>query len=173
MHVYEFFHQAGGFAAVPFANRGGKGKRTFDPQGLPRCDAGLAMPLKSTFHSKAGLIEHECGRYGCPFLVPQPTGESCPIAHPRWPKGGCLTTRPTAQGARIRHQLDRDDERYKQLYKLRTVTERINSQAVELGIERPHLRNQAAITNRNTLIYIRINTRALRRIRHQRAALHR
>ena len=40
-----------------------------------------------------------------------------------------------------------------------------------LGIERPHLRNQQAITNRNTLIYILINLRALHRIRRKRACL--
>lgn len=170
-YVYDFFDAAHGFAAVPFVNRGGKGKRTFDERGLPLCDAGLAMPLKSTFISKTGLIEHECGRYACPLLVPEPTGEVCPIAHPRWPKGGCLTTLPTSQGARIRHQLDREGDAYKRIYKLRTATERINSQAVEFGIERPYLRNQAAIANRNTLIYILINARALRRVRHKRTTL--
>ena len=43
--------------------------------------------------------------------------------------------------------------------------ERINSQAVELGIERPKLRNGFAIANLNTLVYVLINLRALQRIR--------
>ncbi len=72
---------------------------------------------------------------------------------------------PTCIGARIRYQLDRDGEAYKNIYKQRTATERINAQAVALGIERPHLRNQCAIANRNTLIYILINLRFLQRIR--------
>ena len=44
------------------------------------------------------------------------------------------------------------------------ATERINAQALALGIERPKLRNQQAITNQNTLIYALINLRALRRL---------
>ena len=51
-----------------------------------------------------------------------------------------------------------------------TADERINSQAVELGIERPKLRNQRSISNRNTLIYVLINLRTLQRIRARRAA---
>ena len=50
-------------------------------------------------------------------------------------------------------------------YKQRTAVERINSQAVALGIERPHLRNGAAIANQNTLIYLLINLRFLQRLR--------
>ena len=72
---------------------------------------------------------------------------------------------PTSIGARLRYQLDREGEAYKSIYKQRSATERINSQAVGLGIERPHLRNQHAIANRNTLIYLLINLRFLQRLR--------
>ena len=68
-------------------------------------------------------------------------------------------------GARIRYQLDRDSAIYKHVYKQRTATERINSQAKELGIERPRIRNRQAIANLNTLIYVLINLRALHRVR--------
>ena len=54
---------------------------------------------------------------------------------------------------------------------LRTATERINSQAVALGIERPRLRNQQAIANLNTLIYTLLNLRTLHRIRRLKAQL--
>ncbi len=77
---------------------------------------------------------------------------------------------PTSVGARLRYQLDRESERYKAVYRQRTATERINSQAVELGIERPKLRNRAAITNQNTLIYVLINLRALQRLRQRTAS---
>ena len=70
----------------------------------------------------------------------------------------------TSIGARLRYQLDRSSEDYQRIYKQRTATERVNSQAVELGIERPKLRNQRSIANQNTLIYIVINLRALDRI---------
>jgi hypothetical protein len=168
-YVYDYFHREGqdwtaGFAAVPFSRRGGQSK-TFDEQGLPLCSAGLAMPLKSTFHSKRGLVPHEAGCYVCPLLFPTPTGKTCPVDHKRWAKGGCITKMATSVGARIRYQLDRENELYKEIYKQRTATERVNSQAVDLGIERPRLRNGLAITNQNTLIYILINLRGLHRIR--------
>jgi hypothetical protein len=91
--------------------------------------------------------------------------EPCPVNHKQWAKGGCIATLPTCIGARLRYQLDRSSDRYKQIYNQRTAVERINAQAVELGIERPRLRNGQAIANLNTLIYVLINLRALHRIR--------
>jgi len=76
---------------------------------------------------------------------------------------------PTSIGARLRYQLDRDSAAYKEVYRQRTATERINSQAVDLGIEQPKLRNGPAIANRNTLIYVLINLRALQRVRQEKA----
>ena len=78
---------------------------------------------------------------------------------------------PTSIGARIRYQLDRESEAFKTIYKQRTADERVNSQALELGIERPKLRNGAAIANQNTLIYVLINLRALHRVRAHQAEL--
>ncbi len=173
-YVYAYFHRDGqtdiesAFAAVPFSQRGGH-KLTFDQNGLPLCKAGFPMPLRYTFWSKTTLVHHQRGRYVCSLLFPEETKEHCPINHKRWPKGGCTTTIPTSIGARIRYQLDRQGEAYKQVYKQRTATERINSQAVELGIERPKLRNGQAIANQNTLIYILINLRALHRVRQKKA----
>jgi hypothetical protein len=172
-YVYEHFHRAqqpleAGFAAIPLSKRGGK-RRQFDPQGLPLCDAGLSMPLKLTFTCRSTRFEHQRGRYVCPLLFPEPTGEACPVEHQKWPQG-CITTLATSVGARIRHQLDRDSALYKHIYKQRTATERINSQAKELGIERPRLRNGQAIANLNTLIYVLINLRALHRVRRKKAA---
>jgi hypothetical protein len=167
-YVYDYFCRddgGDGFAAVPFSLRGGY-RREFDENGLPLCKAGLGMPLKSTYWSTTSLVEHECGSYICPLVFPERTGEACPIAHKNWPKG-CLSRMPTNQGARVRYQLDRQSPIYKTVYKQRTATERINSQAVELGIERPKLRNGGAITNQNTLVYVLINLRALHRIRRQ------
>jgi hypothetical protein len=68
-------------------------------------------------------------------------------------------------GARLRYLLDRDSDQYKQVYKQRTATERINALAGELGIERPKLRNLRAIANQNTLTYVLLNLRALHRLR--------
>lgn len=167
-YTYEYFHDAGGFAAIPLAARG-KTDRSFNEEGLPLCEAELAMPLKGTFTNRTSLIVHERGRYACPLLYPQPNGQVCPIDHKKWPKGGCVVTLPTSIGTRIRLQLDRQSQAYKALYKQRTAVERIYSQAVALGIERPKLRNQCSITNLNTLIYVLINLRAYHRVCAQRA----
>lgn len=90
---------------------------------------------------------------------------------PHWAKCGCTATMPTCQGARLRYQLDRNGDEYKTIYRQRTADERVSSQALELGVERPKLRNGAAITNQNTLIYVLINVRALQRVRAHKAEL--
>lgn len=163
-YVYEYFHQAGGFAAVPFVDRRGERKQ-FSPDGLPLCSAGRAMPLRYTFANRSTFRPHDCGRYVCPLLFPTMTGERCPIRHPQWKKGGCISTLPLGLGPRLRYQLDRDGEAFKQIYATRTAAERLNSQAVALGIERPRLRNGDAIARLNTLIYTLINLRAWHRLR--------
>jgi hypothetical protein len=173
-YVYDHFHRdddPGAFAAVPFVQKGGYkvNDRQFGPppERLPLCTAGLPMPLLFTFTDRTStLIEHERGKYVCPLQTKDaPQGVSCPVDHKRWPHGGCTTTMPTSIGARLRYTLDRESAAYKDAYRQRSATERINSQAVALGIERPHLRNGQAIANRNTLIYTLINLRFLRRIR--------
>jgi hypothetical protein len=169
-YIYDYFHAAGGLAAIPLAERGDP-TRQFDAQGRPLCPAGLPMPLKGTFTCRTTLFHHQRGRYACPLRFPKPSGEACPIGDPHFAKGGCLVTMPTSPGARIRYQLERDSAEFKTLYNQRTATERINSQALELGIERPKLRRGSAIANQNTLIYVLINLHALQRVRARKAAL--
>ena len=157
-----------GFAAVPFSEKGNhKAKqRQFAPDGAPLCAAGLPMLLKFTYTDRTTcIIEHERGKYVCPLQFPNLARRVCPVRHPNWKRDGCTSTMPTSIGARLRYTLDRDSELYKQVFRQRTAVERINSQAVALGIERPHLRNGAAIANQNTLIYLLINLRFLRRLR--------
>jgi hypothetical protein len=76
---------------------------------------------------------------------------------------------PAAPGARLRYQIDRESKDFRRISQQRTTVERIFSQAVVLGIERPKLRNQLAIANQNTLIYLLINHRATQRLAHQSA----
>jgi hypothetical protein len=128
------------------------------------------MPLLFTFTDRTTcLIEHERGKYGCPLFYLQPTGQPCPSNHKNAAKKGCTATMPTSIGARLRYTLDRDGEKYKEIYRQRTAVERINSQAFALGIERPHLRNGKTIANTNTLIYVLINLRMLKRLHSQSA----
>jgi len=169
-YVYEYFHRNDdpeAFAAVPFAERGGIKSRTFSADGVPFCAANLLMPLKSTFTSRSGLFEHLTQRFACPLLYPKASGAACPIPHENFTKGGCTVTLPASIGSRLRYTLDRQAQRYTDAFKQRTAVERIFSQAKELGIERPMLRNGAAIANWNTLIYTLINLRLLARIRQQ------
>lgn len=172
-YVYDYFHSPDhdGFAAVPFSEKGGKPTRDFDEQGLPLCDAALPMPLKSTFQDNTtAIIPYRRAKHVCSLLHPQPTGQICPIAHKKWPQGGCMTTIADTIGARIRHQLDRESAAYQAIYRQRTAVERIFSQALDLGIERPKLRHQQAIANQNTLIYLLINLRAIQRVLERQAA---
>jgi hypothetical protein len=164
-YVYDYFDQAGGFAAVPLVAKGGVSVRTFDPDGNPICDAGLAMRLSRTFVNRSSFVEHERGVWTCPLIG---EADCCPVNHAKWPQGGCQITMATAPGAHLRYQIDRAGDAYKLVYNQRTAVERINSQATELGIERPKLRNQAAIANHNTLLYVLIDLRALRRVRARR-----
>jgi hypothetical protein len=172
-YVYDYFHRDDdpvAFAAVPFSEKGGyKAKgRQFSPDGLPLCQAGLPMPLHFTYQDTTiSLIAHERGKYVCPLRFPAQSANACPVNHKNWAKKGCTAMMPTSVGARLRYTLDRDSQTYKDIYKQRTAVERINSQAKALGIERPHIRNGAAIANLNTLIYILINLRLLQRIRNR------
>ncbi len=69
------------------------------------------------------------------------------------------------KGGIMRVTLDRHHPIYKAIYDQRTSAERINSQAKELGIERPHVRRMSSVCNLNTFTYIIINVRALQRAR--------
>ena len=173
-YVYAYFYRANdpdhGFAAVPFSEKGGyKAQgRQFTAEGGPRCAAGLPMPLLFTFTNRTScLVEHTRGKYGCPLCVPTRIASACPMNHKNWKRGGCTAMMPISMGACLRYTLDRASETYKRLLRQRTAVERINSQAVALGIERPHLRNARAIANQNTLIYLLINLRFLQRLRQQ------
>lgn len=159
-YTYQYFHAAGGFAAIPFSERGGYKDRKFTDEGAPFCQADLPMALRYTFTSRSGLIEHQAQRYVCPLIFPEPTGQACP-------KGldlSCTSTLAAGEGSRLRYRLDRSSDEYKRIYSQRTATERIFSRAKAFGIERPRLRNGQAITNLNTLIYTLINLRILQRI---------
>jgi hypothetical protein len=171
-YVYAYFSSENGIpdgmAAVPFAEKGRNKRagRQFSAEGLPLCDAGLPMPLHSVFTDRTScLVVHQRGQYVCPLIADSSRRRGCPVHHERWHHGGCTAMMPTSIGARLRYQIDRHSDAYKLLYNQRTAVERINAQAVALGIERPHLRNGAAIANQNTLIYLLINLRFLQRLR--------
>jgi hypothetical protein len=164
-YVYDYYDRDGGMAVVP-KNSGAKGAhRQFAADGTPLCAAKLPMMLEFTYQHRTSLVPHTREKFRCPLLYPSATGEICPIADAHWEKGGCTTTIAQGPGSRFRHTLDRQSEEYKALYAMRTMVERINSQAEALEILHPKLRRGSAIVNRNTLTYVLINLRALSRIR--------
>lgn len=170
-YVYDYFHETGGFAAVPLNLGPRKTKRTFDAAGVPLCAAGRAMHLELVYLDRtSGLEPHERARYQCPLRHPAVTGEACPCSDPHFAKGGCTTTIANTPGARIRYELDREGADYTTRYAMRPMVERINSQAEALDILRPKLRRGQAIINANTLRYVLINLRALHRVRAAAAA---
>jgi len=101
-------------------------------------------------------------RYRCPLLYPQPTGQTC--THEQFRKHkGCVKDINLEAGGLMRVTLDRESPLYKLIYNQRTSCERINSQAKNLGIERPKARNIRSICTLNTLIYLTINIKALQK----------
>jgi len=157
-YVYEAAARHGGIAAVPL-NGHGHHDGSRDCDGVPICAKGLRMI--PTFHF-AHPNGYRARRFVCPLLFPQATGETCD--HEQFKKGkGCMKDPNWEAGGLMRVTLDRENPLYKTIYTQRTSCERINSQAKELGIERPKVRNRRSVANLNTLIYVIINVRALDR----------
>ncbi len=157
-YVYQQAARHGGIGAVPL-NQHAHPVFQRTPDGIPICPHGVQM--QPTFH-----FQHTNGyrakRFRCPLLVPQPVGEFC--EHPQFAKGcGCVKDVNWELGGQMRVTLDRTSPLYQGIYRQRTSCERINSQAKELGIERPKVRNRRSVENLNTLTYLIINARALQR----------
>jgi hypothetical protein len=159
-YIYEFPARHGGIGAIPL-NEHGHTPNKRDPDGTPLCAKGLRMHPTYQFNHTYG---YRAQRFRCPLLFPENTGASCD--HEQFAKGkGCVKDVNWELGGRMRVLLDRTGPLYKGIYNQRTACERINSQAKELGIERPKVRNGRSVRHLNTLIYIVINVRALKRVR--------
>jgi Transposase DDE domain len=155
-YVYEAAVRHGGIAAVPL---NGHTKTTFEKDGVPLCPKGLRMHPTFRYAHTNG---YRAQRYRCPLLFPQATDQTCD--HEQFKKGkGCQKEINDEVGGRARVLMDRTSPLYKAVYAQRTSCERINSQAKELGIERPRVHNRRSVANLNTLIYLVINVRALQR----------
>jgi len=165
-YVYETVAHRQGIAAIPL-NSHGHDPVPRDPDGTPYCWAGLRMHPTYRFQHTNG---YRAQRFRCPLLFPERTGQSCD--HEQFAKGkGCVKDINLEAGGLMRALLDRDSPLYKAVYTQRTCCERINSQAKDLGIERPKARNIRSVRRLNTLIYITINAKALQRARAINASL--
>jgi hypothetical protein len=163
-YVYDYFAQVGGTAYVPL-NLRGHGLPRLGEQGFHICDDDREMIGASIFEDRTR--GYPAQQEICPVLFGHlPADQTCRIHHENFQKGtGCVKYKNLTLGAKVRVELDRSSVTFKREYKWRTMEERVFSQAKELGIERPHVRNQESIRNRNTLIYIVINANALKRVR--------
>ncbi|GAC1666624.1 MAG: hypothetical protein NVS9B9_27280 [Ktedonobacteraceae bacterium] len=158
-YVYQKSALHGGIAAVPL-NQHGHPTFPRDADGVPRCPKALRMVPTFTFAHPNG---YQALRYRCPLLFPEKTGETCD--HAQFVKGcGCVKDVNHEKGGQMRVTLDRTSPLYKAIYRQRTSCERINSQAKELGIERPKVRNRHSVHRLNTLTYIIINAKAIQRV---------
>jgi hypothetical protein len=159
-YVYQPFAERGGMAAIPLNPRG-HAVPQLGPHGIHLCPQGVEMVPSYAYDHTQG---YRAQLLRCPLLFPNPTGQTC--SHKQFAKGvGCVKHINIEPGGRMRIALDRTSETYKAIYNQRTASERINSQAKALGIERPKVRNIGSVCNLNTLTYIVINARALQRVR--------
>lgn len=155
-YVYECAARHGGIGAIPL-NPHSTTNGSRDPDGTPVCVKGLRMHPSFQFDHTYG---YRAQRFRCPLLHPQRTEGDCD--HPQFAKGkGCIKDINGELGGLQRMLLDRSSPLYHALYAQRTSCERINSQAKELGIERPKVRNRRSVAHLNTLTYVIINVRAL------------
>lgn len=163
-YVYDAAVRHGGIAAVPL---NAHSKTIFDPDSVPRCPIGLRM--HPTFRY-AHTYGYTAQRSRCPLLFPDATGQIG--EHEQFQKGkGCQKDINDEPGGRARVLMDRTSPLYHAVYAQRTACERINSQAKELGIEHPKVRNARSVANLNTLIYLVVNVRALTRAKSINAGL--
>lgn len=157
--IYQTCVPTGGIAAIPLNLRGHSSARR-TPDGIPLCVKDLPMVPSTLFHHEDG---YRAQRFACPLLHPTRTGPPCP--HVQFAKGGCTRVINLEDGGKLRIAMDRASPAFHAIYDQRTSAERINSQATALGIERPKVRNRHSIRHLNTLTYLVINARALRRAR--------
>lgn len=159
-YVYETAARHNGIAAVPL-NHHSKTPFARLADGTPRCPVGLPMHPTIQFNHAYG---YRAQRFQCPLLFPENVGKNC--EHEQFVKGkGCVKDVNWELGGIQRVTLDRDGPLYHAIYMQRTVCERINSQAKELGIEYPKVHNGRSVANLNTLIYLVVNVRALERVK--------
>ncbi|GCE10929.1 hypothetical protein KTT_07880 [Tengunoibacter tsumagoiensis] len=158
-YVYQKAALHGGIAAIPKMKHG---DTVFVPgtAGVPLCPKGLQM---HPTYQYAHTYGYRAQLYRCPLSFPSVV-ERATCDHAQFPVAkGCKKSVNIEPGGLMRITLDRTTPLYRAIHNQRTSCERINSQAKELGIERPKVRNAQSVKNLNTLTYIVINVRTLSR----------
>ncbi len=165
-YTYQTVVHRAGIAAIAL-NQHGHPESRRDADGVPLCIKGFRMHPTSQFSHTYG---YRSQRFRCPLLFPHPTGQICD--EPQFLKEkGCVKDLNWELGGQMRVTLNRDGPLYHSIYNQRTSSERSNSQSKAKGLERPKVRNIHSVRNLNTLTYLVINARALRRARKLNASL--
>ena len=138
-----------GECIIPLNKRNTKNPKLL-PQGNPVCEAGLAMWKDGKFSDNGRTRQKFC----CPLKNSK--NEICPCHHKNFYNGkkhrGC--TKYITIPDDLRLSVDRGSQYFKATYSLRTECERYNSRFKNTGQERMWVRNQASVTNLNTLAHI-------------------
>jgi hypothetical protein len=157
-YVYQLVARRGGIAAIPL-NQHGHPDSQRDHDGVPFCSKGLRMAQSFQFNHTRGSSSQ---RFLCPLLFPRATGACCD--HEQFKQGpGCRKELKWELGGQMRVQLDGNGPLSQAIDNQRTSTERSTRQSKALGLKRPNVRQLDSIRNLNTLTYLVINVRALRR----------
>ena len=139
-----------GHAFIPINPRGSKKHRIL-PSGNVLCDAGLAMQKDGKQYFDDRIKQKFC----CPFRTNK-DDSLCPCMHPKYFNGkknhGC--TKYITLGTDYRSSINRDSIFFKEIYSLRTESERYNSRWKNLNLEKAHVRNISSVSNLNTLGHI-------------------
>ena len=144
------------------ARRGGIGAVPLNQHGHPSINF-LSMVLRFTPETCLCLLtpnsthRYRAQRFRCPPTSPNPP------ELPALPALILSLPKNRERGRHMRAMLNREGPLYHAIYTQRTSCECISSQAKELGIERPRVRNISPVHNLHTLIYLIINGRALHR----------
>jgi len=158
-------YELNGHAFIPLNTRNSKNHDTL-PDGRVLCDAGLAMHKDG----KQYLENQTKQKYSCPFKNSK-DNSLCPCNHPNYFNGkkhrGC--TKYITITDDYRSSINRESIFFKQIYALRTESERYNSRWKNLNLEKASARNMASITNLNTIGHICLLTLAIAAIRNNQA----
>ena len=139
-----------GHAFIPLNARNTKDKKFLNNQNII-CEAGLAMHKDGRQYFESYIKQKFC----CPFRTKK-DDSLCPCQHPKYFNGkknrGC--TRYVVTGTDYRSSINRESTFFKEIYALRTESERYNSRWKKLNLEKPSVRNIQSVANLNTLGHI-------------------
>lgn len=155
-YIHSYYYDKEGKAYIALNDRRRSEERKTSPNGHFICDDGREMKNWGTFRDGNRRRRKEY----CPILRSKKalaSGEVCRCNHPNWQKRTGCTKYLELNGDSVRFFMDRKSTEYKEMFKLRTHCERINSITKSRGMENPTMKGLRSNRNLATLHYIAIN----------------